>query len=104
MNQYNIYIIRDITNKIFYKIGISKDPKKRICNLQTGNPNKLQLIFELIVDKDINSRDVEKEIHKYLKEKNMWISGEWFKIESEDFVVNLAKIMLTVGKNRKQLT
>ena len=103
MSQY-IYIIRDIINKNFYKIGISKEPQKRIFNLQTGNPNKLKLIFELIVNKNINSRDVEKVIHTYLKEQNMLISGEWFKIESEDFVFNLAKTLLTVGQNRKQLT
>ena len=46
MSQY-IYIIRDIINKNIYKIGISKEPQKRIFNLQTGNPNKLKLIFEL---------------------------------------------------------
>ena len=33
MSQY-VYIIRDIINKNFYKIGISKEPQKRIFNLR----------------------------------------------------------------------
>ena len=32
-----IYIMRDMGNKNLYKIGLSKDPKKRVCQLQTGN-------------------------------------------------------------------
>jgi hypothetical protein len=101
MNQDEfIYIIRDLVKKNVYKIGISKEPQKRIKNLQTGNSNKIKIIFELKVFKDIKSRQVEKVIHQYLKEKNMWISGEWFKIENEDTVYNLAKTMLVVGQNR----
>ena len=96
-----IYIIRDLEKKNVYKIGISNEPQKRIKNLQTGNSNKIKIIFELKVFKNINSRQVEKVIHEYLKEKNMWVFGEWFKINSEETVYNLAKTMLVVGKNRK---
>ena len=45
MNKDNLYIIQsDVTGMI--KIGRSKDPQKRLKQLQTGNPNKLKLIAE----------------------------------------------------------
>ena len=43
MNNDDLYIIQsDLTGMI--KIGRSKDPQKRLKQLQTGNPNKLKLI------------------------------------------------------------
>jgi hypothetical protein len=96
-----IYIIRDTVKVNIYKIGISNEPRKRICNLQTGNPNKIEIIFELKVNSDISARKVENIIHNFLKENNMWISGEWFKIENPEYIIQLAKSMLSIGKNRK---
>ena len=43
MKKDDLYIIQsDFTGMI--KIGRSKDPNKRLKQLQTGNPNKLKLI------------------------------------------------------------
>ena len=43
MNNDDLYIIQsDKTGMI--KIGRSKNPQKRLKQLQTGNPNKLKLI------------------------------------------------------------
>ena len=45
MNNDDLYIIQsDVTGMI--KIGRSKNPQKRLKQLQTGNPNKLKLIAE----------------------------------------------------------
>lgn len=98
MSEY-VYIIKDTGFKNRCKIGISKNPKQRLRNLQTGNSNKLDLIFILKVDPNIKSSAVESEIHKYFKEKNLWINGEWFEFQNDDQIVNLAKTMLTVGEN-----
>ena len=98
MTEY-VYIIKDTGYKNRCKIGISKNPKQRLRNLQTGNSNKLDLIFLLQVNPNIKSSAVESEIHKYFKEKNLWVHGEWFDFQNDDQIVNLAKIMLTVGEN-----
>jgi hypothetical protein len=56
------------------KIGRSKDPVKRLKQLQTGNPNKLKLIasFEGLGWK-------EKIIHEHLSMHRL--EGEWFSYE-----------------------
>jgi len=62
----------------FVKIGVSKDPKHRLVQLQTANPNKLRLIHTTSIP--------EAELHimfnKY-REK-----GEWFLFSQDikDFI------------------
>lgn len=66
----NLYIIQsDLTGMI--KIGRSKDPQKRLKQLQTGNPNKLKLIasFE-------GEGWKEKILHERLD--SFRLEGEWF--------------------------
>jgi len=38
-----VYLIQSLENS-YYKIGVSKDPKKRIKQLQTGNSSELKLV------------------------------------------------------------
>ena len=70
MKKDDLYIIQsDFTGMI--KIGRSKDPNKRLKQLQTGNPNKLKLIASF---KDMGWR--EKILHERLER---WSEqGEWF--------------------------
>ena len=81
MGEKKIYLI--YAEKIdAYKIGISKNPAKRIKNLQTGCPYELSL---LNVFKSNFPHQLEKAIHKkYLSyKKNIdqdEISGEWFNL------------------------
>ena len=66
----SLYIIQsDMSGNI--KIGRSKDPQKRLKQLQTGNPNKLKLIafFE-------GEGWKEKIIHEKLRRYRL--KGEWF--------------------------
>tara|TARA_B100000085_G_C18500857_1_gene495419 strand:- start:895 stop:1200 length:306 start_codon:yes stop_codon:yes gene_type:complete len=70
MNNDDLYIIQsDVTGMI--KIGRSKNPRKRLKQLQTGNPNKLKLIaaFE-------GQGWREKIIHERLSRYRL--EGEWF--------------------------
>ena len=70
----DLYIIQsDKTGMI--KIGRSKDPEKRLKQLQTGNPNKLKLIacFK-------NEGWREKQIHESLRAYRL--KGEWFSYDS----------------------
>jgi hypothetical protein len=68
-NDHLYFIQSDITGMI--KIGRSKDPVKRLKQLQTGNANKLKLIASF---KGLGWR--EKIIHEEL---SRWSKkGEWF--------------------------
>ncbi len=63
----------------FYKIGVSKNPKKRIGQLQTGNAEKIRLISSF-------SSEIAYKIEKSLQNHYMphRINGEWFKLSIED--------------------
>jgi hypothetical protein len=69
----SLYFIQsDLTGMI--KIGRSKDPQKRLKQLQTGNPNKLKLIASF--DR-MGWR--EKALHEHLSKWSL--EGEWFGYE-----------------------
>lgn len=67
-----IYLIQSLEDS-YYKIGISKNPKRRIRQLQTGNSSKLKLIESYpsehagLIEKTLQRR------YAYLKKE-----GEWF--------------------------
>jgi hypothetical protein len=71
-NGYMYFIRSGDTNR--FKIGITKrHPKKRMVNLQTGNPELLTLHRYI---KCGDSRAYEAYLHECFKEKN--IRGEWY--------------------------
>ena len=70
-----IYLIQSLETG-YYKIGISKNPNKRIETLQTGNSSPLKLI---ITYQSEFSSQIEKTLHrKYLLFQKV---GEWFDLE-----------------------
>ena len=70
MKNDNLYIIQsDVTGMI--KIGRSKDPQKRLKQLQTGNPSRLKLIASFK-----GEGWKEKILHENLKKYRL--EGEWF--------------------------
>ena len=72
MRKDDLYIIQsDITGAI--KIGRSKNPSRRIHQLQTGSPYKLKLLT-IAEGKGF----MEKEIHKKLIRYKAECKGEWF--------------------------
>ena len=67
-----IYLIQSLENS-YYKIGVSKNPQKRIKQLQTGNSSKLKLIDTFRTE---HANVIEKTLQRrynYLKKE-----GEWF--------------------------
>lgn len=64
-----IYFIR---SGKYVKIGYSKNPKKRLDELQTGNPEKLKLIAVMQ-----GNLQTEKSLHDLYSNKR--IRGEWFR-------------------------
>lgn len=73
-----VYIITDGTNT---KIGWSKNPQKRLKQLQTGNSNKLKILKIYDVP-----RVKERFLHKALFRFKIRHNGEWFKISSTDAI------------------
>lgn len=75
-DQEGVYILRCLD---FYKIGKSKNIKKRLQILKIGNPFALELIF-FIPSSDANN--LEKFFHEIFEEKK--VQGEWFMLNEED--------------------
>lgn len=67
-----IYLIQSLENS-YYKIGVSKNPKRRIKQLQTGNASELRLI-------DTYESEYAYKIEKTLQRKYSYLKkkGEWF--------------------------
>ena len=67
-----IYLIQSLEDG-YYKIGVSKHPKKRVKQLQTGNSSELKLVE---VYQSEHAHKVERSLQRrysYLKKE-----GEWF--------------------------
>ena len=65
------------------KIGISVDPRNRLSEIQTSQPEKAELIWKryaAMIYGDAYRK--EKELHEYLSEYH--IRGEWFSIDCLD--------------------
>lgn len=73
------------------KIGLSKDPRSRLSQLQTGNAEELHLHHCIEVSQD-RVKILERFLHKDLGYKRM--KGEWFNMTKEEVVsyLNFAEI------------
>jgi hypothetical protein len=65
------------------KIGLSKDPKSRLSQLQTGNAENLYLHHSIEVSSD-RVKMLEKFLHKDIGYKRL--KGEWFNMTKEEVV------------------
>jgi len=70
-----VYLIR-IQNTDKYKIGFTKNLKKRIQQLSTGNPENLKIEFFVATT---NYKFLEKKLQE--KSKEYRIGGEWFQFD-----------------------
>lgn len=72
----HLYIIQSSNNGCF-KVGRSSNPKKRLQQLQTGNPYKLKIILVL---EDMGR--IEKSVHSFITlNARKKCKGEWFEYE-----------------------
>lgn len=72
-----IYVIRSENGK--YKIGKAQDVNKRLQSLQTGTPEKLELVLTI---KTSNKNVLETICHRQFSSKK--IRGEWFSLTDDD--------------------
>ncbi|NOG73758.1 GIY-YIG nuclease family protein [Roseicella sp. DB1501] len=80
-----------------FKIGYSGSPLKRVSELQSSNPNKLNL-FYLMKTGLVASRAVEREIHSHFS--NCKIRGEWYDVSIQE-VIDVLRIIHPTGVDAK---
>ena len=73
----SIYLIRGNDGK--YKIGIAKNPQKRLSQLQTGNSDELKIIDTYHTR---HARKIESILHNYYSYGKQ--RGEWFILSIEE--------------------
>jgi hypothetical protein len=93
----SVYLIRGDNGK--YKIGVAKNPKQRIRQLQTGNSDKLVIIETY---KSENATKIESALHnRYSHVRNV---GEWFDLsitEEVNFIDSCRRIDESITFLRK---
>lgn len=72
---YQVYFIQPVDGGPV-KIGKSEDPRKRLREIQTGHPAKLQIVG--LIDGD---ESLERELHR--KFAHLRLEGEWFALEND---------------------
>lgn len=73
--------IADNSGNEYFKIGITKrDIKKRISELQTGNPNEVSLLHAY---ESKNYKKVEKWMHRKHGQSKTLAKNEWFTLTDE---------------------
>jgi len=80
-----------------YKIGYSKNPKKRLNNIQTGNDGFVKILYEFETK---HGRRVESALHNFYSHKNK--NMEWFDLNIKD-VIDFIPICEKTEKNLDHL-
>jgi len=99
-----IYLLKSQENG-YYKIGKSVNPDRRIKTLQTGNPEKIDLVLKVKVF-DRFSAKIESALHSQYSYLNK--NGEWFNLSLEDellFESNIKRVennLLILEKENNQ--
>ena len=89
-----IYIIG--SDKAPYKVGISRDPNKRLKSLQTGYPFPLQLHYSKATD-ICKTKLLETVIHRHLKMHKT--NGEWFDVVLKDLILDVEYAIMSYGED-----
>jgi predicted GIY-YIG superfamily endonuclease len=93
-----VYLIQSLEDG-HYKIGVSKHPKKRVKQLNTGNSSELKLI-------EIYQSEYANKIEKTLQRRYSYLKkeGEWFDMDISHetlFLTDCQKIEETFNKLKK---
>lgn len=72
-----VYLIEDVNNNI-YKIGVTRDLKKRLRNLQTGNSNQISIKYTYETEYPFR---IEQMLHNKFKEYKEL--NEWYNLPKE---------------------
>jgi hypothetical protein len=89
-----IYLMESIRDyDTVYKIGYSKNPRKRVNAVQTGNDGMVRVLYEF---KTKHGRRVETALHNFYSHKHE--NMEWFSLDIQD-VCNFIPLCEKTEKN-----
>jgi hypothetical protein len=97
-----VYVVRMETGQI--KIGMAKDPQKRLKGLQTSHPLGLEILMVFKIDYSTYPyyvNEVELDFHEWLDEYR--IRGEWFKAEALALIEDKLRTNETTSFNEKAI-
>jgi len=93
-----VYLIESIiNNKCQYKIGVSKNPDKRLKQHKTSNPNDLLILHEFKSNWPFKIESTLKRMYN-----NNSIDGEWYEL-SKNQVDNFIKTCNMIENNFKTI-
>jgi hypothetical protein len=84
---YYVYLIRELGNDGFYKIGITNNLTQRMSTLQTGNPRKLEYVDTVKCFDKAEAYLYEQFLHGCLQQCRA--GGEWFMDSSDVDVIGV---------------
>ena len=76
-----VYLLRTAGNH--YKVGVATSVEKRVNNIQTSNPNPIEVVSTVIVD---DAYALEGELHKKLQSLRSKGGTEWFGLTPEEAI------------------
>ena len=79
-----VYLIKDEVVEL-YKIGVAKNPHRRLQKLQTGNPHRLSLIYTYETEYPFR---LETLLHN--KFRNQHVLNEWYELSDQQALGFLA--------------
>lgn len=79
-----VYLISDGT---WTKIGVSKNPARRLKSLQTGSSQTLRLIRQYEIRPARYAWQLEKQLHKMFQHRRFVYNREYFLLETEHFEI-----------------
>lgn len=79
-----IYVVCPAGSRKPAKIGICRNPKKRLITLRVGSFTDIKMPYILWVRNFPEARGVELACHAELKEQGKHVRGEWFDVSGED--------------------
>ena len=85
-----LYVIGAVTDGPV-KLGISADPDRRVCQLQTGHSQRLQVYHTEPVQPE-KAHLFERLLHKCLRHRR--IRGEWFNLSVEQAIADLRFVFI----------
>lgn len=90
MSTSYVYIIGEENNPP-YKVGISKNPKLRLKNLQTGHPRPLKIHSVKETD-GFKAKLLETIIHKNINQYKT--NGEWFDVDLKKLLLEIEYVFI----------
>jgi hypothetical protein len=82
------------------KMGMSKDPFRRLGQLKSGCPFRARILFATPIESRVRAADLERQVLQYYEEKNL--NGEWFDIDA-DLAIEAIIAVIETDQHFRQL-